>query len=82
MTRAQQAEASRDTERQRADRAEQGREADRARADVLQAKLDDVQVQLTARQEVIDAAEAIRKADDARLARGRWARLRAAWRGR
>ena len=76
------AEASRDTERQRADRAEQGREADRARADVLQAKLDDVQVQLTARQEVIDAAEAIRKADDARLARGRWARLRAAWWGR
>ena len=81
-TRAQQAEASRDTERQRADQAEQGREADRARADVLQAKLDDVQVQLTARQEVIDAAEVIRKADDARLARGRWARLRAAWRGR
>jgi hypothetical protein len=82
MTRAQQAEASRDTERQRADRAEQGREADRARADVLQAKLDDMRAQLTARQEVIDAAEAIRKADDARLARGRWARLRAAWRGK
>jgi DNA repair exonuclease SbcCD ATPase subunit len=81
-TRAQQAEASRDTERQRADRAEQGREADRARADVLQAKLNDMQVQVTARQEVIDAAEVIRKADDARLARGRWARLRAAWRGR
>ena len=82
-TRAQQAEASRDTECQRADQAERGREADRARADVLQAKLDDVQVQLTARQEVIDAAEVIRKADDdARLARGRWARLRAAWRGR
>jgi chromosome segregation ATPase len=76
------AEASRDTERQRADRAEQGREADRARSDVLQAKLDDVQVQLTARQEVIDATEAIRKADDARLARGRWARLRAAWKGK
>jgi chromosome segregation ATPase len=80
--RAVRAEASRDTERQRADRAEQGREADRARADVLQAKLNDTQMQLTARQEVIDAAEAIRKADDARLARGRWARLRAAWRGK
>jgi len=65
----------------RADRAEQGREADRARADGLQAKLDDMQVQLTARQEVVDAAEAIRKADDTRLARSRWARLRAAWRG-
>jgi hypothetical protein len=52
------------------------------RADVLQAKLDDMQAQLTARQEVIDAAEAIRKADDARLARSRWARLLAAWRGK
>jgi len=80
-TRAQQAEAGRDAERMRADRAEQGREADRARADGLQAKLDDMQVQLTARQEVVDAAEAIRNADDARLARSRWARLRAAWRG-
>ena len=49
---------------------------------MLQAKLNDVQVQMTARQEVIDAAEAIRKADDARLAQGRWARLRAAWQGR
>ena len=80
--RAVRAEASRDTERQRADQAERGREADRARADVLQAKLNDMQVQVTARQEVIDAAEVIRKGDDARLARGRWARLRAAWRGR
>jgi chromosome segregation ATPase len=76
------AEASRDTERQRADQAERGREADRARADVLQAKLDDVQVQLTARQEVIDAAEAIRKADDARLARSRLRRAWDGWRGR
>ena len=76
------AEASRDTERQRADRAEQGREADRARADVLQAKLDDVQVQLTARQEVIDAAEANRRADDARKARGRLRRAWDGWRGR
>ena len=80
-TRAQQAEAGRDAERMRADRAEQEREADRARADGLQAKLDDMQERLTARQEVVDAAEAIRKTDDARLARGRWARLRAAWRG-
>ena len=76
-----QAEAGRDAERMRADRAEQGREGDRARADGLQAKLDDMQVQLTARQEVVDAAEAIRKAADTRLARSRWARLRAAWKG-
>jgi hypothetical protein len=79
--RAQQAEASREAERTRAERAEQGREADRAQADGLQARLDAMQERLTARQEVIDAAEAIRKADDARLARSRWARLRAAWRG-
>jgi hypothetical protein len=37
--------------------------------------------QLTARQEVIDAAEALRQADDARKALGRWARVRRAWRG-
>jgi hypothetical protein len=79
--RAVRAEASRDTERQRADRAEQGREADRARADVLQAKLNDMQVQVTARQEVIDAAEAIRQAEAVRLARSRCSRLRAGWRG-
>jgi len=79
--RAQQAEASREAERTRAERAEQGREADRAQVDGLQARLDAMQERLTARQEVIDAAEAIRKADDARLARSRWARLRAAWRG-
>jgi hypothetical protein len=80
--RAVRAEASRDTERQRADRAEQGREADRSRADVLQAKLNDTQMQLTARQEVIDAAEAIRKAHDTRLARGRLRRAWDGWRGR
>ena len=79
--RAHRAEADRDAERVRADRAEQGREADRSRADALQAKINAMQVQLTARQEVVDAAEAIRKADDARLAHGRWARLRTAWRG-
>ena len=28
-----------------------------------------------------DAAEALRQADEARKARGRWARLRAGWRG-
>jgi hypothetical protein len=32
--------------------------------------------------EAKDAAESLRRADDARRARGRWARLRAAWWGR
>ena len=40
-----------------------------------------MQEQLTARQEVVQAAEAIRQTDDARLALTRWARLRRAWRG-
>jgi hypothetical protein len=34
-----------------------------------------------AAQEAQDAADALRRADEARKARGRWARLRAAWRG-
>lgn len=59
----------------RADRAEQTIAAERSRIDTLQ-------MQLVARQEVVDAAEAVRQADDARLALGRWARLRRAWRGR
>jgi len=32
-------------------------------------------------QEVVDTAEAIRQANDRRLTMGRWARLKAAWRG-
>jgi chromosome segregation ATPase len=72
----------------RADRAEAGREradqalvGERARADTLRDRIEALQVQLAARQEVVDAAEAIRQADDRRRALGRWARLRAAWRG-
>jgi hypothetical protein len=37
---------------------------------------------IRARQEVVDAAEAIRQADDRRLRLGRWGRLRAAWTGK
>ena len=48
---------------------------------MLRDRLDAMQVELSARQEVVDAAEAIRQANDKRLAMGRWARLRAAWRG-
>jgi transcription elongation GreA/GreB family factor len=67
--------------RRRADQAEEGRDGERARADALRERLDAIQVQLAARQEVVAAAEAIREANDRRLALGRWARLRRAWRG-
>jgi hypothetical protein len=59
----------------------QGRETAEARGDELRTQLDEMQAQLAARQEAIDATEAVRQADDARQGRGRWARLRAAWRG-
>ena len=79
--RAKQAEAGRTEERGRADRAEAATSGERARADALRDRTEALQAQLTARQEVIDAAEATRRAEDERRARGRWARLRAAWRG-
>jgi hypothetical protein len=77
------AEAGARTERAERDkqRAEAALNAERARADGLHEQIVALRIQLTARQEVVDAAEAIRQADDARLARGRWARLRAAGRG-
>ena len=59
---------------------EQGRETAEASADELRTRLDDMQVQLTTQHEVVDAATAVRQADDTRRALGRWARLRAAWR--
>lgn len=79
--RADRAEADRAEERGRADRAEAATAAERARADALRERIEVLQRRLTARQEVVDAAEATRKAEDARRARGRWARLRAAWQG-
>jgi hypothetical protein len=79
--RAKQAEAGRAEERGRADRAEATTTAERGRADELRERIEALQVQITARQEVIDAAEATRRAEDERRARGLVARLRAAWRG-
>ena len=67
-------------------RAEQGKEAERVRADALRDRIEALQAQFElathARQEVVDAAEAIRQADDRRLRLSRWARLRAAWTGK
>ena len=59
----------------------QGRETAEAWAEELRAQLDELQVQFAARDEVIDDAEAIRQAEAERQAKGRWARLRAAWQG-
>jgi hypothetical protein len=68
------------------DRAEQGKEAERVRADALRDRVEALQAQFElathARQEVVDAAEAIRQADDRRLRLSRWPRLRAAWTGK
>jgi hypothetical protein len=76
----------------RADRAEAAIAGERQRADVLRDRLDAVQAQVAAAeaaaqegrvgaQAAQDAAEALRRADDVRKARGLVARLRAAWRG-
>ena len=64
----------------------------RARLDDLTGKLADKQTELVAAQDeaetataraaaAVEAEQAIRQANDERRARGRWARLRAAWRG-
>ena len=66
--------------------------AERSRADGLRDKLIGAQAELSLAQTAADrargeaqaaqeAAEALRRAKEARKARGRWARLRAAWRG-
>ena len=63
-----QAAATAEARTERAERdkeqVEQGRETAEARADELRTRLDDMQVQLTTHQEVVDAAEAVRQADD------------------
>ena len=59
----------------RAKRAEEAVAGERARADALRDQLE------AAQEELRQAIQTLQKADDARKARGRWARLRAAWRG-
>lgn len=79
-------------ERSRAERAEAGREGERSRADALRDRLGATEDELRqaraaadqVRQhatEAEDAVAALRQAEEERKARGRWARLRAAWRG-
>jgi hypothetical protein len=76
----------------RANRAEEAVAGERARADALRDQLEAAQEELRqvseasdqVRQrarEAEDAIQTLQKADDVRKARGRWARLRAAWRG-
>ena len=85
------AEQRAEAERARADVLD-GRLADeRARADGLGGLLEATQLELAeqrvltdrtdaARQQAQEAGDELRRADEARKARGRWARLRAAWR--
>ena len=81
-----------ETERQRADHAEQGREGERARADELRDRIEVMAADLAAARGAENRARAetdllarkvneLTKANDARRASGRWARLRSAWRG-
>jgi len=74
------------------DHAEQGREGERARADELRDRIEVMAADLAAARGAEDRARAetdliarkvneLTKANEARRARGRWARLRAAWRG-
>jgi chromosome segregation ATPase len=87
-----QAVADLHAERSRAERAEASRDGERGRTDALRDRLDAAEAELRqARQaaeqvrrharEAEDATAALRQAEDERKARGRWARLRAAWRG-
>ncbi len=80
----------------RAERAEAGRDAERARAEALRTSIDELKAgqammaEMHARELAVaqhdalaaqQAAVELRLAEEARKARGRWARLRAAWRG-
>jgi hypothetical protein len=68
----------------RADRAETAIAAERQRADALRDRLDGMQRDLDAArrwaQDAAQDANAMRQAEAERKGRGRWARLRAAWR--
>jgi hypothetical protein len=79
-------------ERSRAEGAEAGRDGERSRADMLRDRLDAAEDELRKAREAADQArqhardaedaiEAARRVDAGRKARGRWARIRAAWRG-
>lgn len=77
----------------RAETAEAGREGERARADALRERIEGLTGELAAARDAADRARAeaqaaqdaaagLRRQDDERKAQGRWARIRAAWRGR
>jgi chromosome segregation ATPase len=74
-------DAARQQAQERAEAAEQGR--DRAEADLheLRAHAATLQGQLASAQDALERLRALEVAEAARRARGRWARLRRAWRG-
>ena len=83
--RADRAEAGREAAQIRVDRAEQAADALRDRLDATQAELQQAHAatdQARAQaHEAQDVAAVLRRAEVARQGRGRWERLRAAWRG-
>jgi hypothetical protein len=91
--RADAADTDRRSAEARADRAEQAVAGERSRADALRDQLDATQSELQrahdaaeqSRQyakEAEDGLQALRQAEEARKARGRWTRLMAAWLGK
>jgi hypothetical protein len=71
--------------RAHAERAETSRDTDRARVEALRNMLDEAEAaeeRARARAETAeDYVEALQQTEEARRGRGRWARLRAVWRG-
>ena len=66
---------------ERAQAAEAGRGRAEAQATELRGEIEVLQAQLAGHQDALRRAETLEAADAARRAQGRWARLRAAWRG-
>ena len=63
------------------ERAEAERDAEHVQADALRDRIEALQEQLDRATRARLEVEALRQRDAERWARGRWARLRAAWRG-
>jgi hypothetical protein len=79
IARADAADARADRVEIRAERAEQSLAGERIRADVLRERLETAE---RGQREAVEAAEELRRAEDARRAQGLLARLLAAWQGR
>ena len=82
QARLEHAEAARDQAEAARELAEAERDAERARADALRERVEALQEELDRATRARLEVEALRQRDAERWARGRWARLRAAWTGK